>query len=85
MNGVVVVCFFALVVISDALRWNETLGMRMLNYAAVAYCPLPVIHDWECTYCLGNVNVTNFFNDSETNTFGYAGIDYDNNYGTRLE
>jgi len=73
--SLIFVCFG----VNAAVQWNETLHDRLLQYAASAYCPQQRIDSWICTYCTGNVNVSYFFNGDGTNTFGYGGVDYDNN------
>jgi len=80
MQRTIFVVLFGLFALSSALNWNATLHMRLLNYAGASYCPQQRIQNWECRYCQGNVNITNIFSDSDTNPFGYAGLDFDNNF-----
>jgi hypothetical protein len=74
----VVLLFCTFVSVSAAFQWNQTFHLMALQYASAAYCPQQRVTQWICAHCVTNFNVTNVFTDSRTNTFAYAGVDWDN-------
>jgi hypothetical protein len=58
--------------------YDPSIAFRALYYSAAAYCDSRDVQTWSCGNACdqnsGLIDVENF-NDTATNTFGYAGFD----------
>mmetsp|Transcript_10439 Transcript_10439/g.26259 ORF Transcript_10439/g.26259 Transcript_10439/m.26259 type:complete len:328 (-) Transcript_10439:76-1059(-) len=66
----------------DPTQWNYGTGYTYTLYSYAAYCPYETLDTWTCKWCQANettrsFQTSGFFNDRDTNTYGYAGYNTD--------
>jgi len=68
-----VVLFFLVVSVYGSYDWKTSYNYLMQSYSA--YCGPAALQSWNCYWCNTSeiFHVTDIFNNSATNTFGYAG------------